>query len=388
MGMRVVGVGLLALLAASCGSPSSSPAASSPSGSTPSSTPFVRTAPPTPAYAVLIGYPYRSSDLPIEPPVISLVGADGKVVASVTRPFEPQSGFQLPQVSASATRVYYLQGCCDVRFLMPSGEVGLATHLPGTATAQVVFAVSPDDQRIAVSVLERTTEAFFRLTHVRLYVEDLAGGGHHVELFSSSDVFVWPVGWHGGNVVVAVGPPAVQAAPPNPYGAFGGYRLLDATTGSVRATLATDGCLPTGPLSAAGTGCRLRQQQWASLDWSGTVSHQFRAQRPSDGYGALSPLGDEIAVSCGCGPPASPSGSLQGIIGPAGNVPITVNGTWQDPGWIDETHLVLRVSPPYNKFTTPNQLPDQVFVYDLVSRAMTLVADSGFYAGRLPGGLG
>jgi hypothetical protein len=61
---------------------------------------------------------------------------------------------------------------------------------------------------------------------------------------------------------------------------------------------------------------------------------------------------------------------------------------WWDPGWIDETHLAIRVSPPYNKFTNPTPLPDQVFVYDLVSRAMTLVTDSGFYAGRLPGGLG
>jgi hypothetical protein len=45
-----------------------------------------------------------------------------------------------------------------------------------------VFAVSPDDKRIAVSVLERTVEAFPSLTRVRLYVEDLTGGGHHVDL--------------------------------------------------------------------------------------------------------------------------------------------------------------------------------------------------------------
>jgi hypothetical protein len=320
--------------------------------------------------------------------LISLVATDGKVVASAMRPFEPPSGFQLPQASASATRVYYLQGCCDVRFLTPSREAGLAKRLPGTAQAQVVFAVSPDDQRIAVSVLERTAEAFPTLTHVRLYVEDLASGAHHIELVNSTDTFVWPVGWHGGNIVVAVGPPAVQAAPPNPYGAFGGYRLIDATTGSVRATLATEGCLPTGPLSAAGTACSERQQLWASLDWSGTVSHHFRAQGPSNGYSALSPLGDEVAVCCGSGPPASNPGSFQGIIGPAGTLPITVKGTWRDPGWIDETHLVLRVSPPYDKFTTPSQLPDQVVVYDLVTKALTPVADSGFYAGRLPGGLG
>jgi hypothetical protein len=81
-------------------------------------------------------------------------------------------------------------------------------------------------------VLERTAEAFFTLTHVRLYVEDLAGGAHHIDLFSSNSDFVWPVGWHGGNVVVAVGPPAVQNPAPNPYSAFGGYRLIDPGTGA------------------------------------------------------------------------------------------------------------------------------------------------------------
>lgn len=341
--------------------------------------------PTTLAYAVLVSQ--VSSEQSMSGGPISLIGADGKVVASVARPFEPPAGFQLPRTSASATRVYYLQGCCEVHFLTPTGETGLTTRLPGTPQAQVVFAVSPDDRRIAVSVLERNAEAFFSLTHVRLYVEDLAGGGHHVDLLNSNNDFVWPVGWHGGNVVVAVGPPAVQQAPPNPYDSFGGYRLIDATTGAVRASFATEGCLPTGPLSAAGSACR-EQQGWASMDWRGAVSHHFRAQGPADGYSALSPLGDEVAVCCGSGPPASVPGSFQGIIGPAGNVPIAVQGTWWDPGWIDETHLAIRVSAPYNKFTNPTPLPDQVFVYDLVSRAMTLVKDSGFYAGRLPGGLG
>src|SRR5712692_11379776 len=354
-------------------------------GPTTFASPSPSATPPTPAYAVLVNQVSNEQGLFGGP--ISLIGADGKVVASVHRPFEPPAGFQVPQTSASLTRVYYLQGCCEVHFLTPAGETGLTTRLPGTAQAQVVFAVSPDDQRIAVSVLERSAEAFPSLTHVRLYVEDLVGGGHHVDLFNSSNEFVWPLGWHGGNVVVAVGPPAVQAAPPNPYGSFGGYRLIDATTGSIRASLATGGCPPTGPLSAAGSACS-EQQEWASMDWKGLVSLYFRAQGPADGYGALSPLGDEVAVCCGSGPPASVPGSFQGIIGPDGNVPITVNGRWWDPGWIDETHLAIRVSPPYNKFTNPTPLPDQVFVYDLVSRTMTLVKDSGFYAGRLPGGLG
>ncbi len=162
-------------------------------------------------------------------------------------------------------------------------------------------------------------------------------------------------------------------------------------TGAVRAILATNyyaaPCLLIGPLSPAGSACSQGQHGWVAEDWRGVVSRRFPAQGPADGYGALSPLGDKVAACCGSGPPASDTGSFQGIIGPAGNVRIAVKGMWWDPGWIDETHLIFRVSPPYNKFTTPNQLPDQVFVYDLVSRAMMPVTDSGFYAGRLPGGL-
>jgi hypothetical protein len=360
-------------------------------GPTTFASPSPSATPPTLAYAILVNQ--VSNEQGLFGGAISLVGADGKVVASVTRPFETPSGFKLPRTSASATRVYFLLGCCDVDFLTPTGETGLTTRLPGTAQAQVVFAVSPDDNRIAVSVLERTAEAFPVLTHVRLYVEDLAGGGHHVDLINSSSDFVWPVGWHGGNVVVAVGPPAVQSPAPNPYSAFGGYRLIDSKTGAVRATLATDfarakPCLLTGPLAPAGSACSQGEHGWVAVDWRGVVSHRFPAQGPADGYSALSPSGDKTAVCCGSGPPASVPGSFQGIIGPAGNVPIGVKGMWWDPGWIDETHLAIRVSPPYNKFTNPTPLPDQVFVYDLVSRAMTLVTDSGFYAGRLPGGLG
>jgi hypothetical protein len=377
--MRVLALTVPVLLGACGTGPVTSPSPS------PSATPT------TPAYAVLVNQASNEQGRFGGP--ISLIGADGKVVASVQRPFEPPAGFQLPQTSASSTRVYYLQGCCEVHFLTPAGETGVTTRLPGTAQAQVVFAVSPDDKRIAVSVLERTAEAFFTLTHVRLYVEDLAGGAHHVDLFSSNSDFVWPVGWHGGNVVVAVGPPAVQSPAPNPYSAFGGYRLIDPGTGAVRAILATDfagakPCLLTGPLSPAGSACSQGQQGWVAVDWRGVVSHRFPAQGPADGYGALSPSGDKAAVCCGSGPPASDPGSFQGIIGPAGNVPIAVKGTWWNPGWIDETHLVIRVSPPYNKFTNPTPLPDQVFVYDLVSRAMIQVADVGFYAGRLPGDLG
>lgn len=78
-------------------------------------------------------------------------------------------------VSISNSRVYYLDGNADVRSLGPDGSTALATHLPGSASVSVGFAISPDDRRIAVSVIEYT-DSFQAPVKLRMYVEDLVGG--------------------------------------------------------------------------------------------------------------------------------------------------------------------------------------------------------------------
>lgn len=68
-----------------------------------------------------------------------------------------------------------------LRFLGPAGDTGRVTSVnPGTASRRSMFAVSPDDSRIAVIVDDFNSSGAF----MRLYVEDLNGGANHVELFT------------------------------------------------------------------------------------------------------------------------------------------------------------------------------------------------------------
>src|SRR2546421_3516423 len=146
------------LLVAACGSSSTaarqSPAASasapaSPSGSASASP----SAPPVPVahYGVLVTL--AGSDTYS----VSLVDNTGKVGASAT-PSSPapvtcgdSEAAVLPQpVSTSNTRAYFPDQQGNVNFLSPNGVTGKATHVPTGAATRSMFAVSPDDQRIAV----------------------------------------------------------------------------------------------------------------------------------------------------------------------------------------------------------------------------------------------
>jgi len=138
---------------------------------------------------------------------LTLVFPDGRVVGPVTarlRTVQPAAGAApatLPVVSTSASRVYYLDGDADIRFLGRDGATGIATRVPGSVHSESAFAVSPDDTRIAVATLDASSDA----ASMRLSVEDLAGGGNHVDLPAPTDAAVWPVGWRGGDLVLALG---------------------------------------------------------------------------------------------------------------------------------------------------------------------------------------
>jgi hypothetical protein len=140
---------------------------------------------------------------------VSIVATDGRVIAGSTVP-KRTNGVQIGNLSTSRTTLYYLDGDSDIRFLRPDGEKGIATHITLAAKQVAAFAVSPDDRQIAVSVLDYTRYP----VSTRLYVEDLIGGGNHVELFSSPTVLEWPAGWHNGSLVMAVG---LNAHPQNAY---------------------------------------------------------------------------------------------------------------------------------------------------------------------------
>jgi hypothetical protein len=210
-----------------------------------------------------------------------------------------------------------------------------------------------------------------------MYVEDLAGGGNHVEIFSASNGLAeWPVGWRDGDLIVAVGPTVVQNTFPNPYNAGNSgtaandaYHVVDPATGNRLAVIGSDCSF--GPLTLAGTGCSTTGGA-ANLMWDG----QRRSfVRPADvAPGPVSPDGTQMAGMEQRAP------FVIDLLSASGRSASGANGN--PLGWIDATHLV---------FATLNGTNDVGnAVLDTTSRKITSI-DTGHQAltffGGLPGGL-
>jgi hypothetical protein len=324
---------------------------------------------------------------------LTLVAADGKVrtrVHAAARSYihTPGNGpggaaaYDLPEISASSSRVYYLDGDRDVRYLRPDGSGGLAARIPGTSTAHAAFAVTPDDHRIAVSVVDYASSP----PTLRLYVEDLAGG-NHAEIFSSASAYVWPVGWHQGKLVLAAtsaAPFSQQGISGNPYSAPA-YHVVDPADATRLATIGADfiaGCQPFGLLSAAGTACYHRTATsggagyFSTLDWNGKLG-SLRVATDTWGMAGIAPTGDELAGCCDA------SGTAWIAI-PGTRFTSQVQGSPQDwPCFIDDANILFGFLYP-----APNERPQIVNARaNMDGMGPLQVAASGFCAGILPAAL-
>ena len=366
----------IALLAA-CGGGNNNAASHSPSPSASSSgqaTATATSAPPaspastptplpvSPPLGVLVGSQAASSY------TISLVGVDGKVVASAEATTPPVTNcanvaaapFPLP-VSESNSRAYFMDAQGVVHYLAPNGDTGRATSVPApTASQRSTFAVSPDDRRIAVVVANYTaTQAT-----TRLYVEDLTGGGNRLSLFSETGArSLWAVGWHGtNNLVVAVVPSCTQGGGPFCCG-MQELHVVDPATATRRFALGTWASCPiAGPPSPAGVMCIVAPNFTSGryLNWtSGTVKTVV--------------LNNPAALL------VSPGGSLIAFADPTGTE-FTI-GAATIPNmdactWIDETHVM-----------SGGDAQHQPRVADVINGGIVPVAATGDCGGRLPGGL-
>jgi hypothetical protein len=302
---------------------------------------------------------------------LTLFGVDGRVAASATgvKRSHPQNVLiQMPSISASNSRLYYLDGDSKIMFLKPDGATGVATTVAVDSNSAAVFAVSPNDTRIAVAVLTFPFPA-----KTRIYVEDLNGGGHHIELFSSSTVLEWPVGWHEGHLVIGVG---INAQPQNAYEGFTyadrGYHVVDAATGNRIATVC-DGFRASGPPVQAGSVC-VNYPTYEVSDWSG-ATRSIPADNGSGG-GVLSPDGVFVAQ---CGTTGN-AVTLVGRDGSTASIPISGAPTScaVPVGWIAAKHLVVQYTD--SSFAVANTDIDT----GTVAAAPEL---RGFFAGAIPGGL-
>jgi len=297
---------------------------------------------------------------------VSIIGIDGKVVASaqasspaaVTCGGTAAAVLPLP-VSTSNTRVYFMDAQGVVRYLGPNGDTGQVTTVSIGVARRSVFAVSPDDQRIAVNMIDFTTGG----ATTQLYVEDLNGGGNRVTPYSETGSYtLWPTGWHGtNNLVVAKVPACTQGGGPLCCGPQE-LHVVDPATWTRRFTLGGPQCVVGGFASPAGVVCESSLFTSAQvLNWTAIPQRSFPIGGPTPAY--LSPDGSLVALT------------------DFGSATTAVNGAnrtlaMQACGWIDATHLLAG-----------GDTQQQPRVGDVTSGTILPVAAQGDCGGRIPGGL-
>ncbi|MDQ2942296.1 MAG: hypothetical protein M3R21_01340 [Candidatus Dormibacteraeota bacterium] len=275
---------------------------------------------------------------------VSIVDIHGHVVASAQHALRTDITIQglfspqLPYISESATQVYFLDGDSTVRSIDLAGNVRTIGTVPGTPTAHAAFAVSPDDMKMAVSVTDYSTDP----PTLHLLVEDLAGTNVR-EIFSSRSLFVWPVGWHAGRLVVGSGPAFWNKPGFNLSGPVAEYHVVDPQTADRLTTLGSiNRCVIISSLSRSGAACNWFLTSCPgclhAVDWNGKLT-RFTAPAPSvDRHtAALSPSGGQIVTV------QSPEGVLiissPGLGGtsqsiPGDHSPLII-------GWFDDAHIVI-----------------------------------------------
>jgi len=313
---------------------------------------------------------------------LSIAASDGLVVASTTARTRTVPNVQVGNLSTSNTTLYYLDGDSDVRFLRPDRSTGLVTHIALGPHQAAAFAVSPDDLRIAVSVLDYTRYP----VSTRLYVENLHGGGNHIELFSSPSVLEWPVGWHAGHLVLALG---IDLPPQNTFDGFEnaqGYHVVNAQSGTRLFSLCA-GEESYVPESSGGAVC-LDNETASVASWDGRTRSLPLARKPDATSGVCSligPLssGGEVATNVvsssqgGCG--SGPAIFLVSALGGVSAQPVTPSAV--PVGWIDATNLVVNLGQ-----TSASPAPAWA-ILNVGTGALVRIQTSGFLAATLPGGL-
>jgi len=296
---------------------------------------------------------------------VSLVGIDGRVVASApaTTPTavscaNAAAGNAPSPISTSNTRAYYMDAEGVVRFLASNGDAGRATTVPIGPARRSSFAVSPDDQRIAVVVIDFTANG----ATTKLYVEDLNGGGHHFDTFTDSGAYtLWATGWHGtNNLVVAKVPSCVLQSGGTLCCGPQEFHVVDPATAVRRFTVGGPTCVIAGPPSAAGAVCETTTQANV-LTWLGTTVSSYEITGYTPAY--LSPDGQRVAIVS----TSDPTTNL---------FPIKATLAVIACGWIDNFHL----------FSGGDTL-HQPRVADITTGKIVPVPAQGDCAGRIPGGL-
>jgi hypothetical protein len=344
-----------------------------------------------PKYAVLVtGQDTYSptSDAPTY--TLSIVTTNGQVVASATAanpnhvplPWQP-----LPIVSASASRVYYLDGNSSVKYLKPDGAGGLASQLPNQADERAVFAVSSDDTKIAVSV-------FNLKSGMRLLVASLGNSPAWHQIFASTVMSEWPLGWRGNEIVLGLGyPVGGQQLCAECSWRPGGVHLVNAETGSLSVTVcepdpnnSRSAQFPSAPPTPVGVLCETASNPTpnglyttfaeAIAHWDGSDGPTIPVPAISSCTlrGSLSPDGQMIAsirdlADCS-------NGNAVNLFDTSGHARAT-SAVTSDPWllWIDPVHLCYATGS------------GQSSILDVAADQVVAISGPGLCMASIPGGL-
>lgn len=270
-----------------------------------------------------------------------------------------QPGMVPLPISTSNKRVYFLDASGDINYLGPNGDQGVATKVPVGNGRRSMFSVSPDDTRIAVVVADFSSNG----ASTKLYVEDLNGGGNHIDTFSESGAnTLWPLGWHGGNsyIVLAKVPSCVPAGGLGPGQTE--LHLVDPATADRKYTIGNSGCTLTLVPVPAGVPCQRTDGYVTILDWTGREARPGYTEAEPQVPMYLAPNGGRLAFS--------PRDGITAIEGTSMELHMVACG------WIDNTHIF-----------SGGGGSAVAQVGDYTTGMIGGVAAQGQCAGRIPGGL-
>ena len=386
--MRRIAVVLVGLLCACAAPPHEFPTDATVSSASPAASPVPVGRSPgsyTGPYAVLVAQPVDPRRY-----MVAIVSSDGRIVASATgdRP-SARYGRELPKVSTSRTAVYYLDGDAEVKMLRPDGTVGNTIAVPGNFDDRIVFAVDPEDRRVAVTVAHfgppppacptncEPTVGF------RLYVEDLRGPAHvdvaWPAVLSGYGALAYPVGWRNGILVTAMSAGVNRTQSwENPYAAYE-FPLIDVASGRVVGRFgynrSAPSCETNGPLVSAGAACYGLGWGVSIESWEGsrrTLTGNAEAYQPP---AALAPGGSAVAI----GTSASSKIVLLDGTSPASSTPPRLTGVSGTPiGWIDDRYLVFARAPGSVAVLDASTLA--LTPVDLANATFEVMASSTFFA--------
>lgn len=257
------------------------------------------------------------------------------------------AGYTMPETSISSTRVYFLDGETVVKSLSPDGSVQTVMNISAPENSQVVFAVSRDDRRIAVSVITLALSRVAASFNEVMYVEDLGTGLNRVDIYTSTTDGEWPVGWHSGDLIIGVGSSDLFALD-NPYGVVG-YHLVDPDTGRRIAALdcAKGLLVRTGSACASGwcttwTACTdgtLGKQGWDGVKTLFTIpsNPMPKILMAWNNSAELSPDGSRIAADNLVDPQTGQTETR--LLSSGASSSLTLLGAPQ--GWLDDSHVVV-----------------------------------------------